>query len=177
MGCAIDVRLLFERLVPGAVGPLTRCPWTARERLDDLDGHIPFPADSEHLLEGFTIALVLRHEEVVRQEHRVEIEPRQTAPVHGRDGPAVTGHADEANQPLLARLDDCLQRAARTHRLVPVVRMPERVQLDQVDLIDTQPFERAMDVLAGLRRAPRSSFGRQEKILAVPCHPRADAQL
>jgi hypothetical protein len=55
--------------------------------------------------------------------------------------------------------------------------MPERVKLDQVDVVDTQPLERAMDVLARLRRASRSGFGRQEEVFAVACHPRPDAQL
>ena len=74
----VDVRLGLERLIPGRVGAVGRRPWTARDRLDDLDGHLPLPADREHLLEVLLVALVLRHEEVVRQEHGVEVEARKT---------------------------------------------------------------------------------------------------
>ena len=55
--------------------------------------------------------------------------------------------------------------------------MPERVELDQVDVINAQPFERAVDVLAGLRSRARSGLGREEEILPVTRHPRSDAQL
>jgi hypothetical protein len=49
------------------------------------------------------------------------------------------------------------------------------VKLDQVDVIDAQPVERAVNVLAGLGSRTRSSLGREEEILPVTRHPRPDA--
>jgi len=48
--------------------------------------------------------------------------------------------------------------------------MPRRVKLDQVDVVDAQPLERAMDILAGLCCfSPRLGF--EEEVLAVTRHP------
>ena len=173
----IDVRLRLERLVPGGVRAVGRRPRPARDRLDDLNRDVPFPADGQDLLEALPVPRVLRHEEVVRQQHRVEVEAREAASVHGGDGPAVTGHADEARQSLLAGLDRRLERAAGPERPTPVVGMSERVQLDQVDLVDAQPLERAVDVLAGLAGRPHPGLRCDEEVLPVARHPRADAQL
>ena len=97
--------------------------------------------------------------------------------MHGGDRPAVAGDADEARQSLGARLDDGLERAARSHRLLPVVGMAERVKLDQVDVIDAEALERAVDVLARLARVALAGLGRQEEVAPVTSHPRPDAQL
>src|SRR2546430_13070917 len=51
-----------------------------------------------------------------RSQHGVEVEAREAAPVHRGDRPAVTGHADEAREPLLAGLDESLQRASRDRK-------------------------------------------------------------
>ena len=53
--------------------------------------------------------------------------------VHLGDGRAVAGDADEAHEPLVARLDGCAQRAVLAHRDVPLARVHEAVQLDEVD--------------------------------------------
>ena len=101
----------------------------------------------------------------------------ETAPVHGGDGPTVACDTDEARQALLARLDRRLERAPRPHRLVPVVRMPERMELDQIDVIDAQPVERAVDVFPSLGAGSRPGLGREEEVLPVTRHPRADEEL
>src|SRR5205823_1822738 len=97
---AIDVGLRFERLVPGRVRALRRRPRPARDRLDDLHGRVALAADRQHRLERLAIAGVLRHEEIVRQQDRVEVVAREAAAMHGRDRPAVAGDADEAREPL-----------------------------------------------------------------------------
>ena len=97
--------------------------------------------------------------------------------MHGGDRPAVAGDPDEPREPLRARLDERLQRAARPHRLVPVVRMPERVELDQVDVVDAQALERAVEVLARARGVAAARLRGEEEVVAVPRHPRRDAQL
>ena len=102
---------------------------------------------------------------------------REAAPVHGRDRPAVTGHADEAREFFFLGAHARLQRAAWSHGHVPVVGMAERVELDEVDVIDAQPLERAVDVVTRLLPRPRARLGGQEEVLAMARHPRADAQL
>ena len=83
--------------------------------------------------------------------------------MHGGDRPAVAGDADEAHQPLLARLDGGLERAARPHRRSQSSGCHSDVQLDQVDVVHLQPLERAMDLLARLaRRSLRSSSPRKK---------------
>ena len=124
---AVDVRLILERLVPRGVRPVRSRPRATRDRLDDLDGDVAFATDGQHCLEALPVALVLGHEEVVGEQHRVEVEAREAPPVHGGDGPAVACHADEAREPLLAGLDHRLEHAPGPHGLVPVVRVPERV--------------------------------------------------
>jgi hypothetical protein len=69
------------------------------------------------------------------------------------------------------------ERAAGSHRLLPVVGMSERVELDEVDVVDAQPLERAVDVLARLARRPRARLGGEKEVGAVARHPGADPQL
>src|SRR5437870_2815882 len=177
VNCPVDVGPLLERLVPRRVRPRGRGPGPASDRLDDLDRDVPLSAETQHLLEVSPVALLLGHEKVVRQQHGVEVEAREAAPVHRGDRPAVTGHPDEAREPLLAGLDESLQRASRPHDLIPVVGVAQGVELDQVDVVDAQPLERAVDVLAGLAAGPHAGLGREEEVLPVARHPRPDSQL
>ncbi len=55
--------------------------------------------------------------------------------------------------------------------------MAEGVQLDQVDIVDAQPLERAMEVLTRLGRRPAACLRREEKLLPMARHLRADAEL
>src|SRR2546428_9329387 len=96
--------------------------------------------------------------------------------VHGGNGPAVTGHADEAREPLLTSLDQRLERAAGPHGLIPVVGVAEGVELDQVDVVDAQSLERAVEVLARLGRRPTAGLRREKEVLPVTGHPRPDAE-
>ena len=157
---------------PGVGGP-----GAAGDRLDDLHRDVPLPADAQHLLEVPPVALLSGHEEVVRQQHGVEVEACEAPPVHGGDGPAVTGHADEAREPLPTSLDQRFERAAGPHGLIPVVGMSQGVELDQVDVVDAQPLERAMEVLARLGRRPAAGLRREKEVLPVTGHPRPDAEL
>src|SRR5215831_20566987 len=86
-------------------------------------------------------------------------------------------HSDKADQALTARLDGRLERPARPHRHIPVVGMPERVQLDQIDVIDPEPLERPVDVLARLARGPRAGLRGEKEVLPMASHPRPDTQL
>jgi len=51
------------------------------------------------------------------------------------------------------------------------------VHLDQVDVVHAQPLERTLQVVARLARRAAAGLGGEEEVLAVPRHPRSDAQL
>ena len=88
----------------------------------------------------------------------------------------VSRHADEADQTLLARLDGRFERAARPHHDLPLIGCNQVVKLEQVNMIRLEPLQRPMDPLPGRLIRPLAGFRRQEKLLPVPLHPRADAQ-
>jgi len=62
----------------------------------------------------------------------------------------VTGDADEAREPGVARLDRGAQRAIAAERDRPLGRIDEVVELDEVDVIDAQPPYRQPDLVARL---------------------------
>ena len=51
------------------------------------------------------------------------------------------------------------------------------MQLDQVDAIDAEPLERALDLLLRALVVPLSRLRREEKPVRVPLQPRRDPQL
>ena len=93
------------------------------------------------------MTFVLHLPEVVGEQHRVEREPRERTAVHGRDREPMPGDADEANEPLLASFDRCLERTALAQRELPLDDVHEVVQLEQVDPVDAQSLERSVDLL------------------------------
>ncbi len=97
--------------------------------------------------------------------------------MHGGDRPAVAGDADEAREPLRARVDERFERAVGAHRAIPVVRMPERMHLDHVDVIDAQALEGAMEILAGALGVAAAGLRGEEEVPTMPRHPRADPKL
>ena len=68
-----------------------------------------------------------------------------------------------------------LVSAAGAQRDVPLDRVHQVVQLYQVHLIDAQPVERAVDLLAGPLIGALARLRGKEVILAVPVHPGPDA--
>jgi hypothetical protein len=64
----------------------------------------------------------------------------------------------------------------RPHRRIPLVGVHQRVQLDQVEGIDAQAVERAVDFLTRLGVGALARLRRQKEVLAVTRHPRPDAQ-
>ena len=78
--------------------------------------------------------------------------------MHPRDAEPVAGHADEAHEALVARLERRLERAALAQGGLPLDRVDQVVQLDQVDVVDSQPLQRAPDPLAGARAVARPVF-------------------
>ena len=83
------------------------------------------------------------------------------------DRDAVPGDPDEADQALVPGSHRRLERAARRERGPPLVLLDQVVQLDQVDPVGAQPFERAVDLGPGLLPGPLAGLGGQEVLVAV----------
>src|SRR5438477_15985 len=69
------------------------------------------------------------------------------------------------------------QRAAWAERLLPVVRVTEGMHLDEIDVVDVQPIERAMQIVTSALRAALAGLGGEKEIVPVPSHPRRDTKL
>ena len=59
-----------------------------------------------------------------------------------RDRDAVARHPDEADQALILRTDDSLEDAAGSEGCLPLRLVDEVMQLNQVNVIGAEPFER-----------------------------------
>src|SRR5271168_298506 len=88
----------------------------------------------------------------------------------------MAGNADESHQSLSPRFDQCFERAARSQSGSPLILGCQVVHLDQIDLIDPQPLERAMETIARALVGAVAGFGGEKKPLAMLAHPWADAQ-
>ena len=97
--------------------------------------------------------------------------------MHPRHRQPVPGHADEADEALVARLDCRLERAAFAQGGLPFDHVHEVVQLNQVDVVDAEPVERAPDLLTGSRELALAGLRREEYLVAVVREPRCEAQL
>ena len=97
--------------------------------------------------------------------------------MRGGDVGAVAGDADEAHQPLRARLDQRLEGAARAERHVELGRLDQVVHLDQVDRVDAHALERAVQLLARVRLGALVGLGGEEEVAPVRAEPRREPQL
>jgi hypothetical protein len=89
----------------------------------------------------------------------------------------VPGHADETNEPLVLRLDRRPQRAGIAHRQVPLARVDEAMELDQIDAVHAQPLERPTNLLPCAFVAALGCLRGQEKARAVRAQPRREPKL
>ena len=99
------------------------------------------------------------------------------AQVHRGDPQAMTGHADMAHKAFLPRAHERLQRAARSVGDRPFVLLDEIVQLDQVDAIDAEPSQRALEACSGIVGRALCGLRRQKETVTVPSHEGSDAEL
>ena len=80
------------------------------------------------------------------------------------DAGAVAGDADEAHEALVAGLGQRLDGAAGAVGHLPLVGLDEVVQLDQVDGVDLQALERALQLAPGPgRRVALAGLGGEEE--------------
>ena len=102
-----------ERLVPGRGRCAVGRHGAAAIALIVCTRDAALGAEREQRLEvGARTRGVRASRRVVGQQHGVEGEPLEAAQVHPGDASAVPGDADEAHEPLVARLDQRLERAA-----------------------------------------------------------------
>src|SRR4051794_19127410 len=97
--------------------------------------------------------------------------------MHAGDAQAVTRHADEAGQALIARLGQCVDGAARRKRGVPLLRLDQVVQLNEIDLVHPEPFERALEAGPGAVARALAGLGGEEVVLPAAGQPRRQPQL
>src|SRR5262249_30606259 len=109
-------------------------------------------------------------------QNGIKVEPLQAALMHGGNGPAMTSNPDEAHKALLPRFDRRFQRPAWPHCHVPVVRVKQGMQLNQVHHIHPQAFERPMDLVTGILVKALPGLGGEEEILAMARHPGSNPQ-
>src|SRR5262249_42069269 len=120
--------------------------------------------------------LVLVHDVIVGQEDGIKVEALQAALMHGGNGPAMPGDPDEPHETLLPCFDRRVQRPAWSHRQVPVIGVKQGVQLNQIDRIDLQAFERAMNLVTRVLVEALPGLGGEEEMPAMPRHPWANTQ-
>ena len=97
--------------------------------------------------------------------------------MHGRDGEAVTGHPDEANQPFGPGFDGRFQRATLSERGLPLDDVHQVVELDEIDPVDSETLERSMDLVLGPRVVAFSRLRCQEEGVRALLQPGCDAKL
>jgi hypothetical protein len=178
----VDPILLVERLIPGGVPALRPLgPGPAGDRLDDAQRDIPARALRGQGIKVVPVLRVRVEDEVVRREHRVEVEAAQCLQVHGRRLVAVAGDADGADQSGVAGLQGRLERATGTGGPVELGHVAHGVELDQVQAVDPQALQRPADLLRRLGPAPLSRLrGEKDLGAALPLeagHRRPHAHL
>ena len=109
-------------------------------------------------------------------QNGVEVETLKTSLVHRRHVPAVSGNPDKTDEPLFPGLNRSLQGTSRRKSLLPFVGMDQRMKLDQVQLVRTEPVEGPADLFSCFLVGTFSGFGGKKKILPVFFHPWTDSQ-
>ena len=84
---------------------------------------------------------------------------------------------DEPDKALVSRLDGRLESPVFAQRKLPLDHIDEVVQLDQVDVVDTQPVERAPYFLPRFSVFPLAGLCRHEELSRVALQPRRNPQL
>ena len=92
--------------------------------------------------------------------------------MHPSDAEAVTGDADVIHQALIARRRECLDRSAGREGGLPLVVLHQVVQLDQIDVVDRQAFQRSFEFRPGIVAASLAGLGGEEYVVAMVGQPR-----
>src|SRR4051794_6435716 len=97
--------------------------------------------------------------------------------MHLRHRQPVPGDAEEPDEAFVARFDRSFERTAVAQRDLPLVRVDEVVQLEEVDFLDAETLERATELVARRRVLTLARLRRKEEVVAVLREPRREAQL
>jgi hypothetical protein len=89
----------------------------------------------------------------------------------------VAGDADETHQSLLPGLDCSFQSAARAENSLHLFIFDDSVQLQHIDMIGVQAFQRPVDRFLRVLIGSLPSFRSQEKFLAMFFDPGSEANL
>ena len=89
----------------------------------------------------------------------------------------MAGDAEPAHDPLLARLDQGLQRPALGRALVQLVQLAHRMKLVQIQAVRPEPLERSVQLRLGRITGALLRLAAQEDLAPDPGHPRLQPQL
>ncbi len=81
--------------------------------------------------------LIQVHQIIVWQENRIKVETLESPFVHGHNQPPMTRNPNETRPTFFSRLHCRLDDSTGSQGLLPFIRMPQVVQLDQVNLIQS----------------------------------------
>ena len=153
------------------------CPPTPGHCLDGLDGHPALVAQPEERLDICSIAGLGEQDEAVRQQHRVEVEAFEAAQVHAGDTQAVPGHADEPCQSLVPSPRQRLDRTTGAERHLPLVRLHEVVQLDEIDVVGAETAQGPLEAGPGTGSGSITRLRGDEELTARLAEPGSEPQL
>jgi hypothetical protein len=89
----------------------------------------------------------------------------------------VSRDADEPDESFLPRLDSRLERSSSSQSGFPLDHVDEVVQLDQVEVVDAEALQRALDLLLRAGVVPPSGLRREEEATRLSLQPRGYSQL
>ena len=84
----------------------------------------------------------------------------------------MAGNADEANEALVASLNKCFEGATFAVHLFPFFVLNQVVQLNEVDLMDSQAVKRFLELGPGSLAGSFAGLGCQEHFVTMGGKPR-----
>src|SRR5882762_293416 len=89
----------------------------------------------------------------------------------------MPGDSDPLHKTLVARFDGGVDRTTWAEGCVPLNGIGEAVQLPQVHVVDAEPVQRPMELLARAFGVAGAGLGGEEETIRLALQPRGDAKL
>ena len=96
--------------------------------------------------------------------------------MHRWDVGAMPCYPDMSNQSFIPGLNQRLQRTAVAHRDIPLIRLRQIMHLNQVNVIDAEPFQRLMQLIPGFIKSAMPGFCGQKEVLPARFEKRGQPQ-